>query len=596
MEYQVTARKWRPQLFCDIAGQESLVRAIKNALSTGRIPHAYLFSGIRGVGKTTTARIVAKALNCQNLTPEFEPCNTCASCQEITSGYSMDVIEIDGASNRGIDNIREIRDSVTYVPLSGKYKIYIIDEVHMLTNEASNALLKTLEEPPEHVIFILATTESHKVLPTIKSRCQHYVFRKISNKTIVEQLKTICTQEGFTFSEDALYMVANSADGSMRDAQSLFDQIVLYSNGNINEENTAGLIGLPDYHFYEKLLEAIRDKDIVLLLETVQNYCDSVGDIKLFIKGLISYLKTAVLVKKVPPNHELLDISELKYNQIKKLTEFLSVEELIRLINLLVDLFKDLRGDSNERFLLEVTLFKMVDYRNIIPLSEIRSELSQLIGGAVQKGPMTPMPIAPTVNKERPVAAPTPANTEVASRPVQAVKLIRPQDLVKKETPVAVEAKPVYQENGGPLSEINVKNAFIKVLSSSVIMKPMLAFIKALHLKNNNMVDIEISTQHAFEYLSKTKGDIEKNISEALEQAVVINFVYKGHDASSEKPANPEKPVPRKPEPIPGVLKRDPPSSPPPQQQKPAVEEKPKEPSDGSLTSTIIELFDGKSE
>src|SRR5208283_1447720 len=194
MDYKVTARKWRPQSFGEVVGQDNLVRTIQNSLSSGRIPHAFLFSGVRGVGKTTTARIIAKALNCRN--PEGrEPCNKCSSCVEITSGYSLDVMEIDGASNRGIDNIRELKDTVAYMPLSGKYKVYIIDEVHMLTNEASNALLKTLEEPPLHAVFILATTEAHKVIPTIKSRCQHFVFKKIPAKGIVDQLKKVAADE-----------------------------------------------------------------------------------------------------------------------------------------------------------------------------------------------------------------------------------------------------------------------------------------------------------------------------------------------------------------------------------------------------------------
>ncbi|MFN3660611.1 MAG: DNA polymerase III subunit gamma/tau, partial [Brevinematales bacterium] len=212
----VTARKWRPQRFDALVGQEALARALKHALQTGKTAHAYLFSGIRGVGKTTTARLLAKALNC--LSPqEGEPCNQCESCLSINDGSAIDVLEIDGASNRGIDAIRELRETVNYMPVKLRYKVYIIDEVHMLTTEASNALLKTLEEPPSHVVFILATTEVHKLLPTIRSRCQHYVFKKIPVTKIVQQLVTICETEGYKYEKEALFLIAEAGDGSLRD-------------------------------------------------------------------------------------------------------------------------------------------------------------------------------------------------------------------------------------------------------------------------------------------------------------------------------------------------------------------------------------------
>ena len=286
MDYKVTARKWRPQLFSEVIGQENLIKTIQNSLSSGRIPHAFLFSGVRGVGKTTTARIIAKSLNCRN--PEgLEPCNKCSSCIEITNGYSLDVIEIDGASNRGIDNIRELKDTVLYMPLSGKYKVYIIDEVHMLTNEASNALLKTLEEPPSHAVFILATTEAHKVIPTIKSRCQHFVFKKISSKSIVDQLKKIASDEKIKYTEDGLFLIADSADGSMRDAESVFDQISIYSDGDITEKRVSELLGIPDAHYFIELIESAKTGDIIRMLKMTELYCLNVGDIKIFTMNMI---------------------------------------------------------------------------------------------------------------------------------------------------------------------------------------------------------------------------------------------------------------------------------------------------------------------
>ncbi len=379
MKYQVTARKWRPQSFREIIGQESLVLTIKNAISTNRVPHAFLFSGVRGVGKTTTARIIAKILNCQNPL-NYEPCNICSNCNEITNGSSLDVIEIDGASNRGIDNIRQIKDNISYLPLSGKYKVYIIDEVHMLTNEASNALLKTLEEPPEHVVFILATTESHKVIATIKSRCQHYIFKKIPVKIIMTQLKNICEAEKISYSDEGLYLIANAAEGSLRDAESIFDQVVIYSSGNVNEENVSHLLGTPDSNYYIKLFQSIHNRDTILLLRTVDDYINQIGDIKIFIKGFLSFLKNGLLIKKLSFNDELLDITETKYNEYFKLFEPFLENDIIKIMDLLSSVFKELKGDINERFLLEMTLFKVMDYKNIIPLSELRDEIITITG------------------------------------------------------------------------------------------------------------------------------------------------------------------------------------------------------------------------
>ena len=457
MDYKVTARKWRPQLFCEIIGQENLVKTIQNSLSTGRIPHAFLFSGVRGVGKTTTARIIAKTLNCKDL-KGMEPCNKCSSCIEITGGYSLDVIEIDGASNRGIDNIRELKDTVAYMPLSGKYKVYIIDEVHMLTNEASNALLKTLEEPPPHAVFILATTEAHKVIPTIKSRCQHFVFKKISTRSIVNQLKKIADNEKIKYTEEGLFLIAESADGSMRDAQSVFDQITIYSGGDINEKSASELLGIPDNHYFTELIESVKTADIIRMLKTIEAYSSSVGDIKIFTMNMISFLKQGILIKKLPNDDELLNIPEKKYKELTLLFENFSQQDLIKIMGIFIELYSSLKGDNSERFLLEAALFKMMDYKNIIPAGDLRNEILALI------------------------------NSGRVGEPERAI--IR---------------------DGSGL-DTDEKTELINVLSSSPVLKSMIQSIGRIEVSDGN-ITAYVNDMHCLEYLDKNKMEIEAELA-----------------------------------------------------------------------------------
>lgn len=524
MEYQVTARKWRPQSFREIVGQDNIVTTVKNALSSGKIPHAFLFSGVRGVGKTTTARVIAKALNCPNQ-KDFEPCNTCPVCNEITNGYSLDVIEIDGASNRGIDNIRQIRDTVSYMPMSGKYKVYIIDEVHMLTNEASNALLKTLEEPPDHVIFILATTEPHKVLPTIKSRCQHFVFRKIPMKTIMDQLTAICKKDKITCTEEAVYQIANAADGSMRDAESIFDQAVLYSGGNITEDTVEKLIGIPDMTYFTGIVEAVRDNDPVLMLRTFNGYMETIGDIKVFCRNFIQFVKNGLLSKKLPAGDPLIDLTESKYAVVKKLFEGFTDDQLVQIINLFVGIFRDLKGDANERFLFEITLFKLLDYRNMVPLGELRNELLEM----VKKG-------------DKPASNPS-AGT-VKNLQVQA----------PKETVRVVETPTTIKHNYMPHNELDnteIRQALEQVMGNSLVMKAMIPTIRNIHLTSDSL-RVEITNVHNCEFLVNNKKDIQQELAAIVKKPLHLHFFHNDHECRPEnmpdnRAMNPEKPVEAKP-------------------------------------------------
>lgn len=375
--YQVTARKWRPQDFSQVVGQEHVTKALTNAINSGKVPHAYLFSGPRGVGKTSTARILSKLLNCIH-SPNI--CGECVACKEITLGQALDVREIDGASNRGIEQIREIRDNAMYTPLSLKYKIFIIDEVHMLTKEASNALLKILEEPPKHIIFMLATTESNKVLPTIRSRCQHYLLKRISLEILMERLAFILDTESYTYEREALEEIANAGDGSMRDSQTILDQVILYSQGNLTLAATREVLGIPDTIYFEKIIQAFSTQDIVTVLEQANIYLMETGDGMSFAENFTKFLRKALLVKKLPPNHFLLDLSQEKYNLLVEVFDKLKDSDVLTLLNLSLELCDNIRKETSERFWIESTLFKMFDYQNRISLSELRLEIFKVLG------------------------------------------------------------------------------------------------------------------------------------------------------------------------------------------------------------------------
>jgi DNA polymerase-3 subunit gamma/tau len=289
MSYQVIARKWRPQTFDEIVGQEHVTTTLKNAIATGRIGHAYLFTGIRGVGKTTAARVLAKALNCVN-GPTAEPCNRCSACTEITNGSSMDVKEVDGASNRGIDSIRELREGVAFAPVRDRYKIYVIDEVHMLTNEAFNALLKTLEEPPPHVVFIFATTELHKVPATIASRCQVFEFKRIPLALLVAHLGMIVRAEGVEVEDDALRLVAREADGSLRDACSLMDQVISFAAGAVTAADVAQILRTGDRATLHRTLSAVLNEDPADALRALGEALDRGTPPRQFLRDVARFL------------------------------------------------------------------------------------------------------------------------------------------------------------------------------------------------------------------------------------------------------------------------------------------------------------------
>ncbi|HMU29259.1 MAG TPA: DNA polymerase III subunit gamma/tau [Nitrospira sp.] len=355
MDYQVSARKYRPGTFDDVIGQSHVVQTLMNSIATKRIAHAFLFSGTRGVGKTTVARILAKALNCEQ-GPTGSPCNTCANCQEITQGTSVDVVEIDGASNTSVDDVREIRENVKFTPFRGQYRVYIIDEVHMLSNSAFNALLKTLEEPPSHVVFIFATTEIHKIPATILSRCQHYNFRRISKAEIVQRLRHVADQDGLTIEDRSLMALARASEGSMRDGLSLLDQVIAFGGKTIRHHDLETLLGAVPQERVRAMVEAVIDQNSAKALQVIAGLLDQGHDVRAYCADLVEYVRNMLVAAVVPAGPELrglIEVTDEDLTQLARDAEQFSVEHLQELFRLWAAAEDHLRVSAHPRFVLE---------------------------------------------------------------------------------------------------------------------------------------------------------------------------------------------------------------------------------------------------
>ncbi len=382
--YLVIARKWRPSVFEEIIGQDHVTRTLRNAISTGRVAQAYLFSGPRGVGKTTAARILAKSLNCAGADKDALPCDECASCREITAGSSVDVLEIDGASNTGVDNVRELRENIMYMPAGGKRKIYIIDEVHMLSISAFNALLKTLEEPPPHVVFIFATTEVGKIPLTILSRCQRFEFRRIPLLKIESHLKKILLAEKIDFEEEALFAISREADGSLRDGESLLDQVLAFGRGAVRLDDVTGALGLMDRTVLLELMGAIINKDGGLSLNIIEKIYNFGYDLKKACGELLAIVRDMTAIK-VTDGTSLIEAPVHELERLKEISHLCAVDDLHMLFLLLQKGYGDVARSDFARHAFEMTVLRASSFDSLRPLEELISGMNALgqRGGAL---------------------------------------------------------------------------------------------------------------------------------------------------------------------------------------------------------------------
>jgi DNA polymerase-3 subunit gamma/tau len=434
MSYQVLARKWRPQTFEQVVGQQTVTRTLQNALRSGRIGHAFLLSGARGVGKTTTARILARALNCSaGEGPTAEPCGTCPSCTEIASGNSLDVQEIDGATHNGVEQVRELRESARYNPARDRFKVWIIDEVHMLSTGAFNALLKTLEEPPPRVKFIFATTEYHKIPDTILSRCQQYDFRLIPARELVAHLRAVALGEKIQVSDEALQRLARAAEGSLRDALSLFDQVLSFSDGSVSDEDLRALLGLIDRELLEGAARAVAQGDSLAVLDVVERLSDFGADYRNYARELMLFFRELLLVRIAPENSSLTDhLVPEERERLRPLADAFAEEDLLRALDLLTTAETELRQSLDPRVTLELALLKLVQLRRLVPLGELVERVERLASGRPAPPPARRAAVGPA-------PAPRPAAKPAGQREAKAAEPPRPEPASRTPPPHAAE-------------------------------------------------------------------------------------------------------------------------------------------------------------
>ncbi len=508
MSYLVLARKWRPLSFDDVVGQEHITSTLARAIEKNRVAHAYIFTGTRGVGKTTTARILARALNCDK-GPTPSPCGECESCQNIIKGSSFDVIEIDGASNNGVDHIRELRENVSYTSMGGKFRIFVIDEVHMLTKGAFNALLKTLEEPPKNVIFIFATTEPQKIPETIHSRCQRYDFRRISSEHIVGQLEKICEQEAIPFEKNALKLVGHKADGSMRDALSLMDQVLSFCKEGIVEEEVRSVLGLVETELYTSIIAAIQNHDPLPVLQAINDILERGFDLNEFITGFQEYIRT-LLFARLPGALES-QLTDLSLEHLKKQSDLasqFSEGDLLRMAEVLRKAESDLKWSTYPRFLVETAILKLVYMDSTVTVQQVLQSIQR----------DSPAPAQSVSDKKKTSLVDDP-------HPKQPIEPSKPVVAASSQTPLEEDSfKPLVNTNE-PVDLLALWPKFIEKLVED---RPSLgSFMSMAHIAETTeeSIDLRFKGEFSFQFAEVTKKSNRDVISKKLSSFVGKNIL-----------------------------------------------------------------------
>lgn len=512
MQYQVIARKFRPQTFDDVIGQRPIVQTLQNAIRLNRVGHAYLFCGPRGVGKTTTARILAKGLNCST-GPTVSPCNTCASCREISAGQAMDVLEIDAASNTGVDSVRELRENARYAPSRDRHKVFIIDEVHMLSTSAFNALLKILEEPPAHVVFIMATTEKHKVPATILSRCQQFVFRSIAPEEIHQHLSDIANREKVSIDPKALQYVVRAAEGSMRDAQSLLDQIISFTGQSVRDKDVREVLGFVPDELIDATIQAVSKQDSATLFANVEAVVEEGLNLQQFVRELTSKFRDLLLVKAGVPER----VAAGDREGASRLADPFSEQDLLRHIDLLIRLDNDLRWTAQARFAVEGALMKMARMGHIRPIEEVLRELRRE-GQPIETRPERPAP--PPINRPARVspaaASVTPAEAN-ASAPAKADVTIQspPEPAPTMEADDPIERLKAKVEDASIPTSVHLNRAQRLTFQGGVL---------RVEFESKSLLDLIDSPEH--------RRIVEVAATEVLGQPVEVHMVLSGEKKS----------------------------------------------------------------
>ncbi|NQT75153.1 MAG: DNA polymerase III subunit gamma/tau [Candidatus Omnitrophica bacterium] len=525
MEYLPFARKWRPQDFDEVVGQEHIITTLKNAIELKRVHHAYLFTGPRGIGKTSTARILSKALNCEK-GPSPKPCNKCSPCQEIAGGSSMDVIEIDGASNRGIDEIRNLRETVKFSPSRGPYKIYIIDEVHMLTTEAFNALLKTLEEPPRHVKFIFATTEPHKLPATILSRCQRFDFRRIPIKDIAVKLQEIAKAEKLNVEDSVFLYIAKSSDGSMRDAESVLDQIASFSKGRIQLKDVVESLGMIDEETLFQCAGLVIEKDTKSAIHLISEILNSGKDPKQFLLELLEHFRNIMIAKSGAATDQLIDLPREAIERVKKQSQSLSSGDIFYIMNTISNSLKMIKQLLPERIVLELCMIKLTSRDSIASIEELISKLPEITKSAQHQAPH----VSSSPASASPVVAKPAARPEQGIHQTLAEKIQQGMKQVKKHENPATSAT----SNVAPalVDMTRVKDAWPILVKAMAVKKMSISSYLAEGEPDSvkgNIISVAFPREHNFhrEVLeeSHNKRSIEEAISQILDVDVKLQFI-----------------------------------------------------------------------